>query len=87
MNSRVAFGDDVVDGDDVGMVQRGGGLRFLDEAAAALGIARHFRRQHFDGDKAVEPRVLRLVDIAHAARAQLLEQLVLKNSFADHAVL
>ena len=39
------FAADVVDGDDAGMVQRRGGLRFLDEAAAAGGIGGRFGRQ------------------------------------------
>ena len=30
--------ENVVNGDDIGMIQRGRGLRFLQEAAAALGI-------------------------------------------------
>ncbi len=39
---------DVVDGDDVRMVEGGGGAGFLDEAAMAVGIRRRSGRQHLD---------------------------------------
>ena len=43
-----------MDGNDVGMIQRGGGLGLLEKAAPALGVGDTFRRQNFDRDKAVE---------------------------------
>ena len=80
----VAFRNDVVNGDDVGVVQRGGGLRFLDEAAAALGIARAGAGENFDGDKPVEAGVLGLPDFAHASGAELFQELIVVDSFPDH---
>jgi hypothetical protein len=53
-----------------GVIEPGGGLRFAQEAGAALraeaGVA-----QHFDGDGPVEQRVVGAIDHAHAAPAQL----------------
>jgi hypothetical protein len=60
-----AFGEDIVDGGDAGMVESGGALAFVKKAAAlgfgggALGV--------LERDEAAEGRVLRAVDLAHAA--------------------
>ena len=43
--------------------------RFALEALLHPG-SREVRRQDLDGDRAVQPRVARLVDLAHAARAE-----------------
>src|ERR1700693_4280835 len=59
----------VVDGEDVGMIQRGDGARFLFEAPEAVGIFRKRFWQNFDGDIAAETRVLRAEYFAHSASA------------------
>ena len=74
---------DVVNGDDVGVIQAGSGLRFLDEAAAALRIAGFRAGQDLDRDDTVQPRVLGLVDIAHAAGAQFFKELIMRNDPAN----
>ena len=61
---------DVVDGDDAGSVEGGGGARLLLQPRHPIGIAREQRRQDLDRDVAVQPRIARLVDLAHAAGAQ-----------------
>jgi len=61
---------DVVDGDDVAVVQRGGGSRFLGEAAPAVGAFRT-GMQHLDRDFAPQPRIIGFVDDTHAAAPQL----------------
>jgi hypothetical protein len=61
---------DVVDGRDVWVIERGGGLRFLLEAAHTLGIRRQFSRQQFERDFALEARVFGQPDLAHPARAE-----------------
>ena len=48
---------DLVDGDDVRVVERRGGARFLDEAARPSGSAGRLGRQDLDRDRAAEPRV------------------------------
>jgi hypothetical protein len=70
---------DVVNGDDVGMVERGRGLRLLHEAALAFRIRDALRRQNFDGDVAVQVGVEGLVDHAHPSRAHLLQDLVVQQ--------
>lgn len=60
---------DVVDGDDVGMVEGGGGARLLLETGLAIRI-HHARRHHLDGDVAPKARIMRAVHFAHAARAK-----------------
>ncbi len=61
---------DVVDGQNIGMVQRGGGARFLLEASEALGIGGHRGRKDLDRYVAPEPRIARAIDLAHPARAK-----------------
>ena len=60
---------DVVQRADVRMIQRRDGTRFTVEAVAQLRIGRELRRQNFDRDGAIEARVARPIDFAHAARA------------------
>ena len=51
------------------MVQCGRGARFLLESVEAVDIGRERDRQHFDRDVALESRIARPVDFAHAARS------------------
>ena len=60
---------DVVDGQNVGMVQRGYRLRFLLEAAEAIGVAGEGFGQNLQSDVAVEARVAGAVDLPHSACA------------------
>ena len=62
---------DAMDRDDVRMREPGGRARLAQESLARLGGAREVRRQHLDGDVAVELHVAREVDDAHAAAAEL----------------
>jgi hypothetical protein len=64
------FRADVMNGKNIGMVQRRRRTRFLLEATHAVGITRHLRRQHLDRHFALEPRVARPIDLAHPARAE-----------------
>ena len=74
---------DVVDGDDVGMLEGGGGARFLREAAQPVGIARGPGRQDLDGDVALEARVTRPIHLAHAATADVGDDFVRAESGAE----
>ena len=67
---------DVVERADMGMRQRRDRPRLALETAAPLRIARDLGRQDFDGDRAAETRIARVVDLAHAARADLVAYLV-----------
>ena len=67
---------DVVQRADVRMVERRDGARFALEALAELGIGGECVGQDLDRDDAIEPRVARLVDLAHAAGADEREDFV-----------
>ena len=62
---------DVVDGDNVGVIERRSRFSFLHEAAPPLRVLHLVLRQHLDGDEAVQVRVTGLVNHAHAAFAEL----------------
>ena len=66
------------------MVQSGCSLRFALEAGQRLRILGHFIGQELEGDEAVQPSVLGLVDDTHAAAAQLLDDAVVGDGLADH---
>jgi hypothetical protein len=59
----------VVQGADARVVQRGDCPRLALEPVPQRRITTYMGRQHFDRDDAIEARVLRFVDLAHAARA------------------
>jgi len=72
----VAFAD-FVDGDDVRMIERGNRQCFLLEAAQAIGIVREFGGQELYRDFALQPRIFRQPDFAHAAFTQARKDSVL----------
>ena len=76
---------DLVDGADIGMVESGGRPRFPLETVQGLRVLREVIGQKFQGDKAAKLYVLRLVDHAHPAAAQFLDDAVVRNGLADHA--
>ena len=63
------FAPDVVERADVRMRELRDGARLAIEALPELGVLGELRRQHLDGDDAVQARVLRAIDLAHAAGA------------------
>ena len=65
---------DVVNGADVGMVERGSGLRLALEAGQRLRIAGDFVGQELQGHEAVQARVLGFVDHTHAAAAEFFDE-------------
>ena len=66
---------DIVDGDDVGVGQSGGGARFLLEAAARFGVD-EVGGQDLERHVAAQPRVARAVHLAHAADADRIDDFV-----------
>jgi hypothetical protein len=75
--------DDVVNGDDVRMVEGGGGPCFADEAldeAAVCGVA-----HRLDGDEPIETRVAGAIDLAHAATPDERLDFVVLLRCPDHA--
>ena len=63
----------VMDGADVGMVQRRRGLCFALETRQGLRIVGEFLGQEFQGHEAVQARVFGLVHHTHAAAAELFD--------------
>ncbi len=67
---------DLVNDRDVRMLERGGGLRLLDEAPTPIGVVRQIVGQDLERDIAIQPRVGGAVDNAHAAAADLFSDTV-----------
>ena len=67
---------EAVDGDDVRVVDPGGGLRFAAKALLEDLVLGHVVWQDLERDDAVGPGVVGLIDLAHSAPAQQLLQLV-----------
>jgi hypothetical protein len=65
-------------------INGGSRARFAQKSCARFFIANQFGSQRFDGDRAVQLGILRLIDDAHSAFADLLENLVVKYGSPDH---
>ena len=61
---------DVVDRDNVGVIESGGGPCFLQESALPAGIGDLLRGQGFQGDDTVKTNVTSLIDLAHSSSPQ-----------------
>jgi hypothetical protein len=75
---------DVINRADVGMVQRGDRPGFALKTLACQVGAGEPRRQHLDGDLAVEAGVAGAVDLAHPTFAKLGKDLVWTDRLPDH---
>src|ERR1700730_12790931 len=64
---------------DVGMVQGRCGLSFALEAFQRLRVMRQVVWQELQRDKTVESRIFRLVDNAHTAAAEFLDDSVMRD--------
>ncbi len=67
---------DVVDSQNVGVVQRGDGARFLLDTPQPVCVLRQRLRQHLDRHVAPEPRVSCAVHFPHASGAQRRDDLI-----------
>ena len=74
---------DVVDGADVRMIQGGGRLGLPLESLQRMAVLGQLFGQELQGDGALEPGVLGLVDDTHAAAAELLQDPVVRYGLAD----
>ena len=63
----------VVDGNDIGMVERRGGSGLLGEALFPFEVDHRLAGQDLDGDRTPQTRVERPVNRAHASLAQLFD--------------
>ncbi len=74
----------VVDGADVGMVERRRRPRLAPEALERLRVLRQFVGQKFQGHTPAEAQIFRLIHHTHTAAAQFLDDTVMRYGFADH---
>src|SRR5689334_10137659 len=74
---------DFVDSADVGMVKGGSSTRLSAKAFQSLRVLCHVLRQELQSDITTEFGVLGLVDNAHPAAAQLLDDAVVRNGLTD----
>ena len=65
-----------MDGDDVGVLQRGQDLSFAQEPSQQIAVARERIGQQLEGDVALELRVSGSIHLAHGARTNAREDLV-----------
>ena len=77
---------DFVDGADIGMIERRGGLRLALEAGQGLGVFSDVVGQKLERDEAVQSYVFSFVYHAHAATAELLENSIMRDGLADHGI-
>ena len=74
----------IVDGADVGVIQRRSCPCFTLESFECLPVRGGILRQEFQGHAATQSRILAAVHHAHAATAQLFEYAVVGESLANH---
>ena len=72
-----------VDNRDVGVIQRRGGARLVEQAADAAG-RRRIRAQRLQGDDAAKQEILRAIHLAHAARAEAIKNPVVGERGPNH---
>src|SRR5262249_28071142 len=78
---------DLIDGADIGVIERGCGARLALETLQCSRVVLHLRRQEFEGYVPSEIQVFRLVHHAHTPAAQLRQDTVMRNRLAYHEVL
>jgi hypothetical protein len=74
---------DFIDGANVGVVQSRGSASFAAETLQSMRVTDEILGEELESDKAAKVGVFGLVDDAHAAAAQLFDDAVVRNGFAD----
>ncbi len=74
---------DVMNGANVRVIQCRCGLGFALKTGECLRFRGNFVRQEFEGDDAMQPRILGLVHDTHPTTAQLLDDATVRESLAD----
>jgi hypothetical protein len=77
----------VVDGDNVGVVERGSGPGFLLEAAQMVGIVAGRGADELEGYITSQPFVARPKDFAHPSHADFFENPVMSRNLVRHRML
>ena len=58
------------------MIQCANRARFALESLVGLRVGRDVGRQHFDGDRPIEPQIEALIDLSHPALADAMRELI-----------
>ena len=77
---------EVVDDEDVRMIERRGGSRLGVEPAQTIGVGGDLRRQQLQRDRTIELRIVRAIDLAHAAGADPRDDAIAADGAADQLV-
>src|SRR4029079_7239628 len=75
---------DIVDGADVGVVEGGGGTRLDAEEFDRLAIARQILGDELKSDRTSQPAVIGAKYHAHATSAELRDDAIVRDRFANH---
>jgi hypothetical protein len=73
-----------MDGTDVGVIERGRGLRFPLKAGQCLRVFGYVIRQEFQRDKTAELNVVGLEHDPHAATTEFLNNAIVGDGLVDH---
>jgi hypothetical protein len=73
---------DLVDGADIGMVQRGGCSRFTAKPLCCLRVVDELIGKEFEGNEATELEILSFVDLAHTSTAHLFQDSIVRDGLA-----
>ena len=74
----------VVDGDNIGVVERGGSAGFFVEAAQAIRIRSAGRIDKLESNVAAQPFIAGTENLSHTPRADLLENPIVPNNLGSH---
>ena len=77
---------DIVNGADIGVIERGGGLGLALKPGQSLRVFGDFIGQELQRHKTPQAGILGFVHHAHAAAAQLFEDSIMRDGLADHRV-
>jgi len=75
---------DIVNGANVGMIQRRGRARFAAKSLDGLNVLRNVVRKELEGNTAAKAGVLGFVDHAHAAATEFFKDAVMRDSAPDN---
>lgn len=73
-----------MNGDDVGVAQRGDSPGLVFEAFHALRPIRLLLGKHLEGDASAQEGILRQIHLAHASFAQFLDDAIVTDFWSDH---
>src|SRR5436190_20746883 len=76
-----------MNGDDIRMIESRGRPRFLHKPAHSLGIAGELLGKDLESDAPVELCIVSQIHFTHPARADLGDDSIVREGFADHSAL